>query len=394
MSGANKSVERRFPALTGLRGFAALWVLTYHAWFLAGPKALSLTVPFLGTTYLHPLISIGWAGVQIFFVLSAFLLSLPIANATYETNLHDANPRRFFAKRLVRVFPAYYAQIVILLGIAALMDQPTLPEGLQWVHILTMNFMPEPFGDPSLNSINGVWWTLPVELSFYLILPALGPLALGKRRWTIFLWLMIIMLIWRYCVIAFAQDDRNISWLWFSQLPGSLDSFAIGIMCAYLFVNYQNSAAPLRNLVLKNAVPMISGAAFMIITLIYWMDANYLAYRTNHLISYAWTPLFSACIAVFVFFAAAEQRTVNVLFGNRAMFHLGIVSYGVYLWHLPVAKWFGSMSFALQDDTYLFPHYLVIMIVGATSLAAISWMLIEKPCIQSVRARFKEKGGF
>ena len=164
----------------------------------------------------------------------------------------------------------------------------------------------------SLNSINGVWWTLPVELSFYLILPALGPLALGKGRWTTFLWLMIIMLVWRYCVIAFTQDDRNISWLWFSQLPGSLDSFAIGIMCAYLFVTYQNSAASLRNLVLKNAVPMISGAAFMIIALIYWMDANYLAYRTNHFISYAWTPLFSACIAVLVFFSAAEQRTVNV----------------------------------------------------------------------------------
>ena len=64
------------PELTGLRGLAAVWVLIFHVWAFAGEPALSLGGSGIS---LAPLFATGWAGVDVFFTLSAFLLTLPFA---------------------------------------------------------------------------------------------------------------------------------------------------------------------------------------------------------------------------------------------------------------------------------------------------------------------------
>lgn len=380
---------RDFPALTGLRGFAALWVLTYHAWIAAGPKELTIDVPLLGLIEYHPLFGVGWAGVQIFFALSAFLLALPFAEASIGVNSRPTAKRSFFLKRLIRVFPAYYLQLAILLLIAIWTDSLGAIETRHSIYFLTMNFMPEPLGYGLRNDVNGVWWTLPVELSFYLLLPFLGSLAMGRGRWKVFLGLLFFVFAWRYSVIALAPIETKT--LWFSQLPGSMDSFAIGMICAYLFVKYETLPPHRQTQILKCGGLAISAAFVLIIGLVYWLDYIYWIYRTNHPISYIWTPLLSAGFGVLIFFSALQHRLLNTIFGNRVLCQVGVISYGIYLWHLPVAQWFSNSSVAQSENVYLFPHYLFVMVVGASLIASASWLLVEKPSIRIVRNHLIQK---
>jgi len=389
MNSPESASEHRYPALTGLRGFAALWVLSYHAWEAAGPAELALNLPVLGLIEFHPIFGVGWAGVQVFFALSAFLLTLPLARASLIDAATMADKRSFFLKRWVRVFPAYYLQLLILLLIASWIDLSVPTDSAAIFHLLSMNFMPEPLGYGLRNSINGVWWTLPVELSFYLALPFLAPVALGKNRWKVFLVLGLVMLGWRYQVIQTAPMDTKV--LWFSQLPGSIDSFAMGMICAYVFANYENSSLQLKSAVMRYSGLLIAAASILIIAMVYWLDYIYWLYRTDHLISYIWTPMLCLGFSILIFFAALEHPLLNKVFANRFLFRLGVISYGIYLWHLPVARWFAKTTFVQDADTYLFPHYLLVMVIGATLLAALSWFLVEKPCIQRMRSYLQKQ---
>lgn len=176
------SDSSHLDVLTGIRGWAALWVFLYHAWSLSGYP--DFTVVLAGVTLdFTPLVSMGLAGVTIFFVLSGFLLAIPFAE--WQSGLRQRPALdRYFLRRVMRVFPAYYAQLAILLLIAAWVPGQTGIDdwGSLFRHLL-MLFTPPPLGTLP---INNVWWTLPIEFSFYLVLPLLA-LLLRPGRW----WLLL-----------------------------------------------------------------------------------------------------------------------------------------------------------------------------------------------------------
>ena len=380
-----------FPALTGLRGFAALWVLTYHAWVEAGPAELTFSFLWLGPIEYHPLFGSGWAGVQIFFALSAFLLTLPFAEASVAREKLHFDKRAFLARRLVRVFPAYYLQLLVLLVLGLWVDSLGHVTPSDTVYLLTMNFLPEPLGYGHPSDINGVWWTLPIELSFYLLVPLIAPLAVGRYKWQFFLGSLGFMFAWRFGVIANASPDTIA--LWFSQLPGSADSFAIGIITAYLFATYRIASDEKQAKIMRLSSMAISLAGLIVIGLIYWLDSVYWLYRTEHITSYIWTVIFSAAVGLLIFFCAAKHRFLTAVFGNWVAEKFGVISYGIYLWHLPIATWFGASTYAQTSSDYLFPHYLIIMIAGASAIATVSWVLVERPSINFVRRYLTQKSG-
>ena len=106
-------------ALTGLRGIAACWVFLFHFPALHTQDRLGLSASGPGE-FLQTFMDMGFAGVNMFFVLSGFLLTLPFANAAIEGSPRP-NLGRYFKRRLLRVFPAYWAQLAIILAIGAWM---------------------------------------------------------------------------------------------------------------------------------------------------------------------------------------------------------------------------------------------------------------------------------
>ena len=119
ISDADQHRLPELPALTGLRGFAALWVLLYHIWAMSGGPPLR--IPGVGFMQGSNLLSVGWAGVDLFFCLSAFLLVMPFALWRYGSATRPSTGR-YLLRRVLRIYPAYPFQLAILLYAAAAFD--------------------------------------------------------------------------------------------------------------------------------------------------------------------------------------------------------------------------------------------------------------------------------
>jgi peptidoglycan/LPS O-acetylase OafA/YrhL len=192
--------------VTGLRGGAALWVFLYHAWVCATPRRLTVSVVQIDLDF-TPLLSAGFAGVSIFFVLSGYLLARPLAE--WHAGLRNKPALgQYVFRRVMRVFPAYYAQLILLLWVNYRSGNPQHIDFAGLCRHLFMLFTPPPLGTQPLN---GVWWTLPIEFSFYLVLPFLAFSLKFSRWWLILVGSLAIMMLWRHFVVVDWQMHRFLS---------------------------------------------------------------------------------------------------------------------------------------------------------------------------------------
>ncbi len=379
-------IAGEMPALTGLRGFAAVWVMIYHAWVFSGPRII--TFDFLGTTFsVTSFISTGWSGVQIFFVLSGFLLSLPFVR--WKMGLRDRPEiKMYLLRRVARVFPAYYLQLVLLLGIGWFFQNKLLIPFTEIPQYLLMLFVPTPLGVGS-SPLNGVWWTLPIELSFYLVLPFITVFLAWKRRWLLLGLALAVMVGWRWLVVDVLHAVPTT--LWATQLPGAFDSFAIGMFGAILHTRFYEQGSMDKDryrLVLKWLLPI---AVIGFAVTIKWMTREYTTYWKSSPLFYLWTPVYSLTVLTIILAGAARLVSVDAILGNRAIRFVGLISYGVYLWHYPVQKLLLKKSWIGTFEGYQFPWLLLIGAVLTFVAATLSWLLVEKRAIASCHTYLKNK---
>ncbi|WP_419591287.1 acyltransferase family protein [Thiolapillus sp.] len=225
------SARIHLDSLTCLRGVAALWVAVWHVWGFAGRPVYRFDI--WDTTFdLMPLVRSGWAGVDVFFVLSGFVLGLAYCQA-WLGNRPPVRTAEYFRRRLLRVLPAYWVQIAVLL-LVMLAAGVGLPAGRDVLaQVLMVHNL---FGEPS-TQLNPVYWTLPVEFDFYLLLPLLAFLF-APRLWV---WLLLpsvlLVVLYRYGLFQYALHDLPVGqkvW-WLNQLPGRLDQFVSGMAAAWLY---------------------------------------------------------------------------------------------------------------------------------------------------------------
>lgn len=377
---AAQSSERggEIAALTGLRGFAALWVLVFHVWGAAGPRRMELAIG--GWTLdFTPFFSIGWAGVQVFFVLSGFLLAQPYARwSSGAAARPGVGP--YLARRCARVLPAYYLQLLALIALAWWCDGHRVITGIgAALGYAAMWFIPEPLG---VRPLNDVWWTLPIEFSFYLVVPLLASLLRGWRVAALLLLGVGAMVAWRaFAITLLATDPPGTRFLLGYQLPGTLDSFALGMAAAVLYQHAGFSrwlAAGHWRCELLALAGIVAG-----IVLLYWVHHDYRAYWTPAPITFLWTPLFSLATVAVILAATAGARPLRWLFANPVALYLGTVSYGVYLWHNPLLRWLVRALPA--GDDYALPWLLPACLGLTMAVAALSWRWVEQPVIARVR---------
>lgn len=368
---------RHLPVLTGMRGWAALWVLLYHAWGQAGMPPIKLGIWDFNVE-LTPFLRMGGAGVVVFFVLSGFLLSIPFAE--WQAGMRDKPATgRYLLRRVARVFPAYYAQLAIVLAAAYLSYGPAaLPNLADLTRHLLMLFMPPPIG---MEPRNLVWWTLPIEFSFYLALPLLA-LLLRSDRW---MWLIAVastsMIVWRYFAVTWLADSSIQARVYASyQLPGSMDSFGFGMLAAVLHVNRENRLVRLKSPVELDRVTGL--ALILLIAAIYWQHYGSDAYWKNNPIFYLWTPALSLAISTIVLAGVGGGRIARLLFANRFMVFAGLVSYSVYLWHFPVLVWMKSLPFVQAMTDYRLVVLLLLGVPATLAVASLSYFLVERPFLR------------
>jgi peptidoglycan/LPS O-acetylase OafA/YrhL len=348
----------RLNGLDGLRGLAAVAVVVLHVWMYTEAHAPGRSV------LVDAVIGELRVAVVLFFVLSAFLLARPwVAAARGER----PPPRlgRFALRRLARIAPGYW---VALAGAFLLLEgtghgRATAAEKLPVFAVFLQNLFPETRGrlDPPM-------WSLAVEVAFYLALPAIGWLMLraARRRaggaplagpLVVCGGLVAAGLGW--LALGVARDwPPEVMW----TLPTYIALFACGIAAAILTHG--------RRLGRRGAA-LLFAAGWAAVGLNGWWHSGGTG-DVGHVV--ADLPAAAGFAAVV---AAVALRPAGLL-ATRPLQALGTLSYGVYLWHMPVL-------YALQIREALPETALPALaaVLGPTlALATASWLLVERPVLR------------
>jgi len=378
-------------SLTGLRGVAALWVAVWHVWGFAGRPVYRFDI--WDTTFdLTPLVRTGWAGVDVFFVLSGFVLGLAYCQA-WLGNRPPVRTAEYFRRRLLRVLPAYWVQIAVLL-LVMLAAGAGFPAGRDVLaQVLMVHNL---FGEPS-TQLNPVYWTLPVEFDFYLLLPLLAFLF-APRLWV---WLLLpsvlLVVLYRYGLFQYALHDLPVGqkvW-WLNQLPGRLDQFVSGMAAAWLYSLAREKGSRQSHLYRWRAVLLAAGIAGM--ALLAWfihitqpigaVNVEGLTYWGGHWSLFIWHSLFGLCIALVVLAAALGLGVTDRLLANRVIMYLGIISYSLYLWHFPLVKWLHQAALpAMLPDAPLL-NGLFWATLPVLLVSSLSYWVVERPFLRLRHSR-------
>jgi peptidoglycan/LPS O-acetylase OafA/YrhL len=375
-----RATSSELAALTGLRGFAALWVVLYHVWADAGPRLMML-----GPLDLTPVFSCGWAGVDVFFTLSAFLLALPFASWQAGAMKRPALGT-FWLRRVLRIFPAYWTQLALLLALAAI-GIGTMPSATQLLGNLVLWFN---FGDIAVAPINPVTYTLPIEFSFYLVLPLLA-LLLRPRWWFVLLLLAIagtqayrhLM----YALVAHADVPHRV--LALEQMPGRLDQFVFGMLAAYAYTRAAISARLPSARTADALFALGFAAAAVLVAAIHLRSTTY---WDGDPLLFVWHGAMGAAIALILYAAAAGSRIARTLFASRWLRHVGVISFGLYLWHFPLIGWLDAAHAFDRIDGYRLPWSLPVVVVLALLLAEASYRIVERPALRIGRRHARDPG--
>jgi len=353
--------RRRYESIEGLRALAAGAILLHH-FFLANPPAKSLL------PYTHHL----EFGVPVFFVISGFVLYRPWVDVGLGS-IDAGAVLRYARRRVARIVPAFWVALTVAAAAG-------LSEGTTGAHPLTYYGFLQVYSIHTAFNGLGVAWSLGTELTFYAILPllAIGVARIGGKRSAVAAGVLVIGTLGvRY--ISFSQNLPALAF----TLAGTLDWFVIGMALATVAVRHPRLIARVNP-----AGALITGFGLLILMGALQLPWGVIAYNANPTAGGSITAhLFYGAIGLMLVLAAtsAEQRRSGVvpsLLRNRGAIWLGTVSYGIYLWHIPVIGavtrsvgrgWLPSNS-GVQ---------LVVVVLGTTAAASLSWILLERPIVRS-----------
>jgi peptidoglycan/LPS O-acetylase OafA/YrhL len=301
------SARAYYPALDGVRGLAILMVVFFHNFGFAN--------------YFY----FGWLGVDLFFVLSGFLITEILLKTVGKSNYL----KNFFLKRALRIFPLYYTVLIVSIFFLSLI--PTLGDNLGyyvdnqiWLWTFLQNWL-FIFNEPEKTNFLVHFWSLAVEEQFYLVWPFL---ILFVRKPKVLLVLVSTILLF----IIFLRV-----WLWTNHVQlqnyfnpytfTRFDGICIGCMLALIMtINF--------NFLRKYNTVIVLTLAVL----------NFIFYFLNKASSYAlpYLPFFGYTSFAFVFAfliyeaVAGKNKLVNYIFRLPALKFLGKISYGLYVFHWPI----------------------------------------------------------
>ncbi|HEX8517516.1 MAG TPA: acyltransferase [Bacteroidia bacterium] len=345
---------QRLPVINGLRGYAILGVIYFHLLGVAfnQPGWMNISI---GNITIMPLtyLSNGWVGVNLFFMLSGFVLYLPYAAGS--RNLDTGREiRAFFKNRAARLFPLYYIALVI--SIIFILHQTNIYDVEFWKQTLlmftfTFNFTKETFIPPH----NYVLWSLGIEVLFSLVFPFL---VLLINRWNmrtfvmgVFIMSLVVRIISHFYPEYIVAPHLNMIK---DSLPGRLDDFAAGMLICHLWHKGWKAGWFREN------AEFLFLLSLVVITLgFYFSDYIFLKFAP------AWTePLlnnvFHIGFAMITFALLYMQKNIlRFLFTNRFLQLSGMMCYSLYLWHGNM-RWFFIMDYSvLRVSCYLFFLFLL-----------------------------------
>lgn len=342
------------PALDGLRGLAVLIIVVYHANGLVNRSVLSG----------------GFLGVDMFFVLSGFLITaLLLQEQQREGRLYLG---RFFGRRGLRLLPALYF-FLVLHGLYVWLTGLPLRAELEYLvsaGLYFSNWMDHVF--PNAVSIfppHGVaglghLWSLSLEMQFYVVWPfvVLTALSLSRRTSTAVATLVgLLVAIVGYRWYLF-ETGVNVLGL-YERTYARADALIMGALLAVLWLRVD---LPRR----LGSLVVGLGAAAVVVVFILRMRL------TDPFLWKGGLTLFAAAVALLLFVVLSNDLVARAL-RWPPLVAVGIVSYGVYLWHAPVYD-----VVARYGVTWAPPLRVAVAALLTACFTVVSWLLVERPFLR------------
>ena len=374
-----RSAGTYFPAMDGYRAVAALAVLLAHVALLSG-------IVRTNTTF-GPYLARADVGVSVFFLLSGFLLYRPFVAARLAGR-PSGSLGGYVRRRALRILPAYWFALTI---VAFVLKAP----GFESPHSIPAHYLllhpydvDQVTGGPIQQS-----WTLATEVAFYVFLPVWAWLLARRDRTPsrqirveviglVALWSAAIGL--KLAVVIQGTDTERFG-LYGTWLPFRLDEFALGmgLAVASAWITHRQVRLPAWTRTVAATL-----GCWAIAALLFWFTSTQLDLDPVPI----FTPrqalvarMFYAFIALFLLLPAvlgpADRGPVRGIFSSRIMIWLGLVSYGIYIWH---EAWQDKWLERTGDPMFGSPFWpmLGVTLVLTLASAAISWYLVEKPALR------------
>lgn len=364
------------PAIDGLRGIAILWVIFHNA-ALEG----TLNNEHLITKLLSLSSSMGWLGVQLFFVLSGFLITGILLDAK---NRHEKKIfKQFYIRRALRIFPIYYFFLFIcFLTAINLNEAPSWLSNAynhKWWHIFYLNNWIQPFEDIGLSHL----WSLAVEEQFYLLWPFAILLIPNKYIYLVCIFLIVLSPIYRLIITSIDLEFAKLA----AYVPtiARIDALVIGALLAIII---RNHTIEIIDKIMKIILSISSTyLAFVFLT-------NFNITRVSEGILNLNQTICAFFFASMLFYATKQipknkfQRVYINLLLSPCLRSFGKYSYAMYLFHLPISLVFHDKisnklltHFGFSEPyilSFVFLIDMTIIILMSYFASRLSWVLIEK----------------
>lgn len=310
--------------LDGLRAFAALGVMAFHGWQGGAFHGLPLA-----DTWSRIMV-FGQTGVDLFFVLSGFLITRILLATRNATGYY----RNFYGRRTLRIFPLYYAFLLIYCYILPLIQKiEVIPLELNWWFWAYLQNIPLTFPGLSMDGPRH-YWSLGVEEHFYLLWP-LVVRSLNARSLPLFCYAAIIGTLVARGIMIFFLD---LSVFYFS--PCRLDGLAMGALLACWETHY--GLMRFRQWFFVALIALLPALAGV------WLFTSGDGAALVQLLKFTFISGFYAALLGWVVSSSASPW-VSIIFCNKYVRHIGRISYGLYVYHgacFALTTWVGT-SFGL-----------------------------------------------
>ena len=342
--------------LTGLRFIAAFWLLLYFFWDRLG----------LGPREEFALIERGGLGVDLFFILSGFILAHVYGPQVEAKTFHW---RSFIWARLARIYPLHLVCLAVMLAIWAVgiklgapMDAEAFDVGQLPAHLALMHA----WGTVQSDGWNFPSWSISAEWFAYLLFPVMFGLAAMFRKSPLAGLLLAFGLFWICVAVAKQMDMVLLKMTWQGGILRIVPAFLMGV--ALWFAG--------RNVVMAPNVAKLGVVGSLV-----WISLSPSFYLPSELI---WPGL-----AGLVFFLAETSKHANhAVFASKTWVYLGEISFAAYMVHLPV----DIVFYQIVERLIGTPTGLAAHAIGATAIlltwivAALAHAIVENPARNFMRS--------
>jgi peptidoglycan/LPS O-acetylase OafA/YrhL len=354
-------------SLDGIRGIAILLVLFFHCFE---------NIPVFPVNYISEL---GWVGVDLFFVLSGFL----ITGILVDTKERENYLTSFFAKRALRIFPLYYLTLTLfflalkipgLASINPVFDTRHYQSSIYYFTFTQNLFFA--FNGWGVTDILNHFWSLAVEEQFYLIWPFVIYYTSRPKVLVICMLLVVVSLVTRNL-----NADSDFSYVF---TLARVDALGIGAMIAIVI---RDHGRLLNKLILPVFFSSLICLAFMI------FNSEHLSFRNQYFVRAGYTifALLFASIIAFVYDQTKIGQFTRSVLSLKPLLFFGTYSYGIYIYHWLLYK---GVYVHLQNK-YHFSRIFILPFLGVVVvISVLSFHCYEKYFL-SFKTKFdtKKKAG-